>query len=627
MKAVIKSKYINAGMIISVLIPLFLYWIVLILKIPYSFSQYFSRFSFSLFLLVLLLYYLSFRMPARYGVLTGLGLTMLFFSLALSYKWTSGYSDNGVIGGLLPYKDAKNYYFGANLILNSLPLADAVNSTWRPLFPGFLSTLLLFTGQNLKVALALLVGLTGCGCYVTARQVHDSFGAISAAIFGTLLFFYAQPFIGFTVSEMAGLLFGSFGFLLLWRAAGNLRLFDLVLGLIVLMAAVSARAGAFFIFPFLVIWAGWGFRKTGRFSVQAACIAAVTVLTGYILVNTVYPRLFGIPPGSAFGNFSWELYGQIHGGTGWHSAIQDLGTTNTTIVYRAAFQFFMKHPFSLLLGAAKSYRDFFLPGGFTVFAYSFMDPGDWPNLLLWVPTIFLMGWGLVVVFKNIRSSHAGLMAAGFIGIFFSIPFLPPIDGGGRFYASTMPFLFIIPAAAVGRFQDESQLNYSETDKPRSGGAFIPLYGSILLLLFMLIVPISVYALHTRPRLNPPVCPYKQNSFVIRANPDSYMNIISQGSGSCGSTPDICLSDFKNKAAENITDDFYQELLTLTQPSQAVTRIIPTVNLLDANFHYFVAADPGLLLVPAGQVVSGCAVEIRTKNQSINQIESLYPPGK
>ncbi len=401
MKAAIKSRNIKAGMILSVLIPLFLYWIVLILKIPYSFSQYISRFSFSLFLLVLLLYYLSFRTPARYGVLIGLGLTMLLFGLALSYKWTSGYSDNGVIGGLLPYKDAKNYYFGANLILNSLPLADAVNSTWRPLFPGFLSTLLLLTGQNLKMALVLLVGLTGCGCYLTARQVHDSFGAVSASIFATLLFFYAQPFIGFTVSEMAGLLFGSFAFLLLWQAAGTLKLFDLVLGLLVLMAAVSARAGAFFIFPLLVIWTGWIFRKTGRFSIQAAGIAAVTVLAGYLLVNTVYPRLFGIPPGSAFGNFSWELYGQIHGGTGWHSAIQDLGTTNTTVVYRAAFQFFVKHPFSLLLGAAKSYRDFFLPGSYTIFAYSFISPADWPNLLLWVPTIFLLGWGLVGVFKKI----------------------------------------------------------------------------------------------------------------------------------------------------------------------------------------------------------------------------------
>ena len=626
MKVENKLKNINAGMIISVLIPLFLYWIVLILKIPYSFSRYFSIYSVGLFLLVLLLYYFSFRMPDGYRVPTGLGLTMLLFGLALSYKWTSGYSDNGLIGGLLPYKDAKNYYFGANLILNSLSLADAVNSTWRPLFPGFLSTLLLITGQNLKIALALLVGLTGWACYLAARQIHDSFGAVSASLFGTLLFFYAQPFIGFTVSEMAGLLFGSFGFLLLWRAAGNLKLFDLVLGLIVLMAAVSARAGAFLIFPLLIIWAGWAFRRTERFSIKAAGIAAFTILAGYLFVNTLFPRLFGIPPGSAFGNFSWEVYGQIHGGTGWHSAIEDLGTTNTAIIYRAAFQFFIKHPFSLLLGAAKSYRDFFLPGPYTIFAFSFMHPGDWPNLLLWILFIFLLGWGLVRVFKKLQVSHAGLIVAGFIGILLSIPFLPPIDGGGRFYASTMPFLFILPAVALDRIREWTQQNRN-TDRQEQNLVLFPHYGSIILLAFMLIVPVSVYYLQNHPQPAAAVCPDKQNSFAIRANPDSYIDIISQGTRNCGSTPDICLSDFKKKVTENNDDDFYQELLSLTQQSQTVTRIIPTVNLLDANFHYFVVADPGLLLGPAGQIVSGCAAQIRTKNQSIYQIESLLPPGQ
>lgn len=625
MNAEFKLKNINAGMIVSVLIPLFLYWIILILKIPSAFSQYLSGFSFGLFLLVLFLYYLFFRLPANTSVLAGLGLTMLLFGLALSYKWTSGYSDNGVIGGLLPYKDAKNYYFGANLILNSQPLADAINSTWRPLFPGFLSTLLLLTGQNLKIAVALLAGLTGLGCYLTARQIRDSLGAVSASLFGTLLFFYAQPFIGFTVSETAGLLFGSFAFLLLWRAAGTVKLFDLVLGLMTLMAAVSARAGAFFIFPLLILWAGWIFRKTNRFSIQAAGIAALTVLGGYLLVNTVYSRLFGIPPGSSFGNFAFEIYGQIHGGTGWHSAITDLGTTNTNIVYRAAFQFFLKHPLSLLVGAAKSYRDFFLPDPNSIFPFAYIHPGDWPNLLLWAATIILLGWGLIRVSKNIQTSHASLLIAGFIGILLSIPFLPPIDGGGRFYASTMPFLFILPAVALGRIEEWT----AKPTKPEYSVISSPfyVYGSIILLIFMLIVPISIYFLHPHALSAAADCPYKQNSFMIKANPDSYLDLISEGTGNCGMTPDICLSEFKKRVNENNDDDFYQELLFLTQPSKTVTRIIPTVNLLDANFHYFVIADPGLLLAPAGQVISGCAAEIRTKNQSIYQIESIQPPGK
>jgi hypothetical protein len=338
----------------------------------------------------------------------------------------------------------------------------------------------------------------------------------------------------------------------------------------------------------------------------------------------VYPRLFGIPPGSAFGNFAFEIYGQIHGGTGWHSAITDLGTTNTTIVYRAAFQFFLKHPLSLLVGAAKSYRDFFLPDPNGIFSFAYIHPGDWPNLLLWIPTIILLGWGLVRASKNIQTSQASLSVAGFIGILLSIPFLPPIDGGGRFYASTMPFLFILPAVALGRSEA-----WTEPNQPESSVKYSPnhVYVSILLLTFMLIVPISIYFLrpHTQPAAAD--CPYKQNSFAIRVNPDSYIDVISQGAGNCGLTPDICLSEFRKRVTENNDDDFYQELLSLAQPSNTVTRIIPTVNLLDTNFHYFVIADPGLLLAPAGQVVSGCAAEIRTKNQSIYQIESILPPGK
>ena len=383
---------------------------------------------------------------------------------------------------------------------------------------------------------------------------------------------------------------------------------------------VRKRAGAFFIFPVLIIWAGWIFRETKRFSFKVTGIAAVTILGSYLLVNTVYPRLIGIPAGAAFGNFSWELYGQIHGGTGWHQAIQDLGTTNSTIVYRAAFQYFVKHPFSSVIGAAKSYRDFFLPDLNSVFVFTFTHPEDWPNLLLWAPTIFLLGWGAVRVLKNIQFSHAGLMAAGFIGTLLSIPFLPPIDGGGRFYASTIPFLFILPAVAVCQFREWLEQNTGPN--PLYNTAFFSQYNSIILLVLMLIVPISAYYLHTPHQLDTPVCSGKQIAYAVRVNPASYIDLISQEANTCGLIPDICLSEFKKNGTENNIDDFYQELLFLTQPSKAVTRIIPTVNLIDSTFHYFVVADPDF--VPAGQVVSCCALEIRTKNQSIYQIESLIP---
>ena len=144
---------------------------------------------------------------------------------------------------------------------------------------------------------------------------------------------------------------------------------------------------------------------------------------------------------------------------------------------------------------------------------------------------------------------------------------------------------------------------------------------------MVIVPISAYALHTPLQVDTQVCPERQNSFAIRVYPGSYIDLISPHTNACGLVPDICLSEFKQNGTENKIDDFYQELLSLTQPSRTVTRIIPTVNLKDSKFHYFVIADPGLSFVPDGQVVSGCAEEIRTKNQSIYQIESPISPGK
>lgn len=195
MNTSMELKRIKFGPAISVLVPLLLFWVVLSLRVPYPITFHFHSQSAGLFAVILLLYYFSLRLPENRGVLVGLGLTMLLFALALSYIWTSGFSDNFISGSLLPYKDAKNYYLGANLILNGLPVEKAGQAVERPLFPGFLASLLTMTG----------------------------------------------------------------------------------------------RKG----------------RK--RFSMKAAAYAFIVVLAGYFLVNTIYARLLGIPPGSAFGNFSYAL--------------------------------------------------------------------------------------------------------------------------------------------------------------------------------------------------------------------------------------------------------------------------------------------------------------------------------
>lgn len=603
--------------------PLLLFWVVLFINVPASFSRHLHAYTLGSFLIVLAFYFVAFRLPRDHGILLSLGLTMTLLALTLSFKWTSGFSDNMVIGGLLPYKDGKNYYWGANLILDGLPVVKAGQATERPLFPGFLAGVLSLTGQNLKITLAIVVQLVGVGLYLSARQVRNSFGGLAAGMYAALMYFYIQPLIGYTMSEMLGFIAGCIGFTMLWLASNRLDQFNFLLGILALMVAVSARAGAFFIFPMLILWVGWIFRGEKRFSVKAAVSAFILVLIGFLLVNSIYARLLGIPPGNTFGNLSYALYGQVRGGTGWHSAIEDLGTRDASIVYRAALEYFLDHPISLFIGFAKSYRDFFLIGDQSIFPFWGHDWHNRLNLIPWLGTIILLVMGLVWSFREIRSNLASLLVAGFTGVFLSIPFLPPIDGGARFYASTMPFFFILPAVGVWRLTPEPQPSNAPNGTSRIELTIVRMISTALLVL-TIVVPVIIHSLGKKPAFEPPTCLSGQEPFVIDPRPGSYLNLLKADSFQCGVAPDVCLDDFEKNNIELSIDDFYQMLASMIKSDDSNVRIIPAADLIYDDFHYFyipyaILADDN----PSG-VMTGCAVEIKTIYQSIYRVESIQP---
>jgi hypothetical protein len=611
---------VRLGPALLALVPLSLFWVILILRIPSIVSKPLANYSAALLLLVLAAYYASFRLPGRYAMLAGLAVTMFVFAMALSYRWTSAYSDTGLIGGLLPYKDAKDYYTGAVRLLSGLPLDQGIRAMRRPLSSGLLTSLLLLTGQDLKITVALLVQLTGFGLYLAARQIHKAFGAWAAAVFGSLMFLYIQPMIGYTMSEMPGFMLGCWAFSILWLSSHRRGWTGISLGLITLMAAVSARAGAFLIFPCLALWAGWIFREGQRFSWRAAGIVAGITLLSYLLMNMVLPNLLGVPPDSGFGSFVYAMYGQVHGGTGWHSGIEALHTNGTRVIAAATIQYFLAHPLDLVIASVKSYRDLFLPGPLTIFAFGSDGEPVWLTYLLWAATMGLIVWGLIHLVQNLRSPIPGLMVAAAAGIVLSVPFLPPIDAGSRFYASTMAFFFALPAFALGRLPAWITDNIAPQQDSDNELRFTS-YSALTLLVVTAIAPVLVYLLS--PRLSPsaPVCPAAQHAFVIKTAPESYIDVTPGGTRECGGIPGVCLGDFIENGTEKAIDDFFQDLLALAQSSQSGMRVTPAINLLDAKFHYFVDLEPHRSAVPATRIVSGCAVGMPTKNQSIYLIMS------
>jgi len=605
---------------IPFLVPILLFWIILLVKIPSSLSPYFHNYSLGLFLTVIVLYTMAFSLPGKFGALAALSLTMVLLALSLSYMWTSGFSDNFVIGGLLPYKDGKNYYVGADLLLNGLPMLKAGQATERPLFPGFLATLLWLTGQNLKFSLGIIVQLMGIGLYMSAQEVRKLFGVLSAGLFAGLLYFYIFSFTGYTLSELLGFVAGCFGFTIILQAAAYGKYLDLLLGMAVLMAGISARAGAFFIFPFLAIWIGWRYREKKLFNWRRAVFAFILIVVLFFLVNSVYSRLLGIPPGFSFENFSYTIYGQVRGGTGWHSAIADLGTRQPTIVYRAALEFFLRHPMSLAIGFAKSYRDFFLYGDGVVFYFSSADWQHPLNVVLWLGLSLLLLYSIIQMFKGIRENTNSLLLAGFIGIFLSIPFLPPVDGGSRFHAATMPFFFALLVAGLRRYP-RARLEQMNTDDPLRASLVVSRYASIILLVAVLLIPPVIYRLSRKPAITIVACPVDEQPFVIESHPGSYIDLIQDKSKQCGSLPQVCLGDFEKNNVELKIDDYYQKLVAIAGNEGGSFRLMPVLNLIENDFHYFyIPLDE---IHPNGSaLIAGCGIEIDTKNQSIFRVKSV-----
>ncbi len=610
----IKKDFRLIGGIVFVL---FSYWFILLVFHPYQLVQFFETYSLGLFLAVFLMFFLTFKLPRHASILLGLGFTLAILALTLDFKWETGYSDNFLIGGILPYKDAKNYFLGTNLIFNGLPLEKAGQATERPLFPGFLSSIFLFTGANLKLSLAILAQFAGVGLYYSSRRVFHSFGALSASLYSSLLFLYIQPWIGYTMSEIFGFTMGCVAFSLLWFVAEKNNWRNLVVGLVVLLIAVSARAGAFFIFPLLVVWVGWIYRGGNRFSVKASIYTFILIIAVYLSINTLFPRLVGVPKDSSFGNFAYAIYGQVRGGTGWHSAIEDLGTRDPNIVYQAAFDFFREHPLSLLIGFVKSYRDFFLPGHSTIFPFAISGHPTWEAYVIWFGTMGILLLGLYRLIKRIRMNLSSFILVGFVGMFLSIPFLPPVDGGGRFYASTVPFFFVVPAIGLS-YTTQGKHSFNQHMPSRLFRS-----GAVVLILLTVISPLLIYFSAEPPKSSGiSSCALHQEEYRIQIYPDSYLNFIQNESKDCGISPNICINDFRENNAEFKIDDFYQEVYAMAKTGEENFRLIPTINMLDRKFHYFFVEESAINEIAYHETISGCAVEVRTKNQSIYVIKSV-----
>ena len=350
--------------LLVVIISTLVYALALLIPIPRQVGLI-LRYEFtSTVFLLLILFGAAYLFKGWIGQLLKVLITLLVFALPLSGLWAGGSSEPSIIGGLLPYSDASNYYIDALRLLSGWDFQSL--ATRRPIFPALLSAVLWFTGRNLQLTLAALVLLTALGSVLAASRLKIAEGPYAAILFSLLLFLYYRRFIGTTLTEHYGLLGGLLGFVLLLRGLLDKRPRPVLAGILMYSFALNARAGAMFLLPALVVWTGFEFRGEKRFSWKWSLWAALAALSGFAANYFLFGLLSG-PNTALFSNFSCTLYGLARGGLSWTAVFSEqpelvnlLPAEQSARIYQMSFDLIRTRPDLLVHGAVKAWGTFLI---------------------------------------------------------------------------------------------------------------------------------------------------------------------------------------------------------------------------------------------------------------------------
>lgn len=440
------------------------------------------------------------------------------FGLALSSKWVTPITTDVLLGGYLPISDAQGYFQGAIAFREVGHLTDW--ATRRPLTSLQLAGLLGLCGGSLRCTVVLLTALGAGGCSLVIAALAQQFGYSAAISAGALLYIFFYPTIGTVMSENIGFTLGCAGFVLMLSAVETDHPWKFGAGLVLTGFGLVARPGAMFVLPVLVVYAGCRFAAGKRFSFGLMAAMAVVIALPFAF-NAMTVTLWGQPGSVAFSNFSYTLYGLVHGGENWtrfHYDYPEVATLpaaeQARHAYRAAVAHVRSHPLDLIIGIMHRYNDFF----FNTRWFAFDGIGGARIVFMLAALIGL--WNL---FRTRRKRVSSFLLVATIGVWLSVPFIG--DGGTRVHAVTVPFTAALIAAGVSaivaRFST-SPTHFQVSGTLDAGAAGL----AVCVLVPLLFVPFYRGSTTETAKIAPFDCAGKNSTSVLYTTPDIYLDIIS-----------------------------------------------------------------------------------------------------
>lgn len=466
---------------------------------------------------------------------------LILFSMPLSYMWSSGSTNQAIIGGLIPHRDSMYYYLGARNLNYGLKLNSMLASS-RPIYPAFLSIILYLTSIDIRLALLIQTVILVTILYFFLKELERSVLKRTIFFFILGIFYFIRNYQYSFMTEDLGLVFALLAFTFLLQGLRTDRLFSFSLGCFFLSLSQNIRPSSLLILP-LIFW--WFFLYKSNKKITRNFLLLGLVLCSGFIVNAVFQSAFSEPGTAMFSSFAYGFYGQTKGGAGWTQILTDFpGITDSSEILSLSFKNILRNPIGIVLGTLKAYRDFFLPSNDWAFVYITNPIQTFWNYLSWIIFSALSALGLSQLMKNKEKLFHSFMLFVFIGIFLSIPFAVPKDSGHlRTYAAVIPFLLAFPALGFNHLLDKITKINPTVQLSNSPSLIIPFECFSYLLLGVLFIGIPWNVL-TKVNDLPEIdlqCNDSGIPIVFNLEYGSYLNLSHERN--CSTFPSLCYDKF------------------------------------------------------------------------------------
>lgn len=417
-------------------------WMIyLLLQQPVQFAEGFFH---SLWLPVLWSCAVGVLAPSRLIVLRITSYAALLLPVAASYvHYALGHASypSFLIGGIIPWCDARAHFVQAAEMIRDGSTIFPMNG--RFLFPAYFSSILSIAGLRMDLA-HLMVGILFFSVLaLSLKALVQWVGSVGCALFILIIWIYFRDRCSWLVmTENLGVTFGLLALPWMLFMVRLRSMLMLLVSILLMSMGFSARPGALFVLPMMVLFSGWcGWRGwclnwvRPYFRVAAALVMAATVvfvgLTSNNLLQSFVFRGSVIP----FGNFAFTLNGLLTR-SNWSRSYTE-SKANVPEVMHQDLEIIRSHPAALFQGIGRAYSHAWKRR----FLFDFSSEGRLAGVL-WLLVIL----GLVALWRNKQLRDEALwISLILLGILLSIPFAPPWDASERPYAVTIPFQAFLAA--------------------------------------------------------------------------------------------------------------------------------------------------------------------------------------